>query len=220
MLQVNVHTLNTSKWHASLSLEAKLSPNTMMLLQGLLLTSQRPLLARLATLGPEVTSTLQSGPSQPSAHRHTPGDRRNMRPKICSIYNLQLLDKTQVRQRKQWRNNHIRPSLARAGSIRTQWLAPNRARRKGPGACCALLTFATLAMTAAIINTEKIHNGPGRKEAGGGGGGRVPGPEAGVGVDGESALLLDPVQVEPGISCVPRVLENKYWYRVNLNRST
>ena len=63
-------------------------------------------------------------------------------------------------------------------------------------------------MTAAIINTEKIHNGPGRKEAGGGG--RVPGPEAGVGADREPALLLDSVQVEPGVSCVPRVLENKY----------
>ena len=64
-------------------------------------------------------------------------------------------------------------------------------------------------MTAAIINTEKINNRPGRKEAGlGGGGGRVPGPEAGVGADGEPALLLDPVQVQPRVPRVTRVLEN------------
>ena len=62
-------------------------------------------------------------------------------------------------------------------------------------------------MTAAIINTEKIHNGPGRKEARAGGGG-VPGPEAGVGADCEPAVLLDPVQVQPGVPCVTRVLEN------------
>ena len=75
--------------------------------------------------------------------------------------------------------------------------------------CWAQLTFATLAMTAAIINTEKIHNGPGRKEGGAGGPCVVPGPEAGVGVDGEPAVLLDPVQVKPGVPRVARVLENK-----------
>ena len=74
---------------------------------------------------------------------------------------------------------------------------------------CSVLTFATLAMTAAIINTEKIHNGPGRKEARAGGGGGVPGPEAGVGVDGQPAVLLDPVQVQPGVPRVSRVLENE-----------
>ena len=62
-------------------------------------------------------------------------------------------------------------------------------------------------MTAAIINTEKIHNRPGRKKARAGGG--VPCPEAGVGVDGEPAVLLDPVQVQPGVPRVARVLENE-----------
>ena len=47
-------------------------------------------------------------------------------------------------------------------------------------------------MTAAIINTEKIHNIPGRPEADAA---RLPGPQAGVGVDGEPAVLLDAVQV-------------------------
>ena len=63
-------------------------------------------------------------------------------------------------------------------------------------------------MTAAIINTEKIHNGPRRKKARAGGGG-VPRPEAGVGVDGEPAVLLDPVQVQPGVPRVARILENE-----------
>ena len=66
-------TLNTSKWQTRLLLSAKLSPDTMRLLQGLLLTSQRPLLPRLASLGPTLMSTLQSAPCQPSAHRQTPG---------------------------------------------------------------------------------------------------------------------------------------------------
>lgn len=72
-------------------------------------------------------------------------------------------------------------------------------------------------MTAAIINTEKIHNGAGRKEARAGGGGGVPGPEAGVGADGEPAVLLDPVQVQPGVPRVTRVLENTRGYS---NQST
>ena len=59
-------------------------------------------------------------------------------------------------------------------------------------------------MTAAIINTEKIHNIPGRPEADAA---RLPGPQAGVGVDGEPAVLLDAVQVQPGVPGVARVLK-------------
>ena len=69
-------TLNISKWQTRSGLSAKLSPETTRFLHGLLLTSQRPLLPRLATLGPVRMSTLQSDPTQPSAHRQTPEDPR------------------------------------------------------------------------------------------------------------------------------------------------
>ena len=90
-------TLNTSKWQTRLLLSAKLSPDTMTARQGLLRTNQRwglwsrdqppsitahlrtshsPLLASTATRGPAVTSTPQSAPTQPSAHRHTPAHGR------------------------------------------------------------------------------------------------------------------------------------------------
>ena len=68
-----------------------------------------------------------------------------------------------------------------------------------------LLTFATLAVTAAIIKTEKIHDIPGRELGEGGGG--VPGPQGGVGRHRHPAVLLDPVQVQPSVPSVSSVLK-------------
>ena len=68
-----------------------------------------------------------------------------------------------------------------------------------------LLTFATLAVTAAIIKTEKIHDIPGRELGEGGGG--VPGPQGGVGRHRHPAVLLDPVQVQPSVPSVSGVLK-------------
>ena len=68
-----------------------------------------------------------------------------------------------------------------------------------------LLTFATLAVTAAIIKTEKIHDIPGRELGEGGGG--VPGPQGGVGRHRHPAVLLDTVQVQPRVPSVSGVLK-------------
>ena len=66
------------------------------------------------------------------------------------------------------------------------------------------LTFATLAMTAAVIKTEKIHDIPGREREGGGG---VPRPQRRVGRHRHPAVLLDPLQVQPRVPRVPSVLK-------------
>ena len=68
------------------------------------------------------------------------------------------------------------------------------------------LTCATLAVTAAIIKTEKIHNvlwweREGVKT--------ILSPERGVGGETLPAVLLDPVQVEPGVPSVSGVLNYK-----------
>ena len=65
-------TLYTSKVQERSRFLAKLSPRMASLRQGFVLTSQRPLLAREATLGPAWTSMEQSGPSHPSKHMQTP----------------------------------------------------------------------------------------------------------------------------------------------------
>ena len=72
MRKITRLTLNISKWQTRSGLSAKLSPETTRFLQGLLLTSHRPLFPRLATLGPLRMSTEQSDPTQPSAQRQTP----------------------------------------------------------------------------------------------------------------------------------------------------
>ena len=66
------------------------------------------------------------------------------------------------------------------------------------------LTFAALAMTAAIIKTEKIHNILWWLEEGVAG---VPGPEGRVGGHCGPAVLLDPLQVEHSIPCVTSILK-------------
>ena len=67
-----------------------------------------------------------------------------------------------------------------------------------------LLTFATLAVTAAIIKTEKIHNvlwwhWEIVKS--------IPRPQRRVGGEGLPAVLLDPVQVKHGVASVSSVLK-------------
>ena len=155
-------TLNTSKRHTRPLLLAKLSPETMRLLQGLLRTSQRPLLPRLATRGPAARSTLQSAPCQPSAQRQRPAQ----------------------------------------DLVTPVW------PRQPPG-----LTCATLAVTAAIIKTEKIHNILWwQRELVA----SVPGPERRVAAHRLPAVLLDPVQVEHGVPRVSRVLNINFL----VNRNT
>ena len=153
-------TLNTSKRHTRPLLLAKLSPETMRLLQGLLRTSQRPLLPRLATRGPALRSTLQSAPCQPSAQRQSPAQQ----------------------------------------TTGSEWLLQSGRGTRG-------LTCATLAVTAAIIKTEKIHNilwwqWEVVKS--------IPRPQRRVAAHRLPAVLLDPVQVEHGVPGVSSVLNNNF----------
>ena len=66
------------------------------------------------------------------------------------------------------------------------------------------LTFATLTVTTTVVKTEKIHNILRRQRVGVS---SVHGPERGVGVDAGPAVLLQSVQVQPGVACVTSVLK-------------
>ena len=70
--------------------------------------------------------------------------------------------------------------------------------------CCTPLTFATLAVTTAIIKTEKIHDILRWQRVRGGG---IHRPQGCVGSHHAPALLLQPVQMQSRVPSVTRILK-------------